>query len=175
MLSSLVLLLPIGIYRRCWGKFLIAKMHILSSIAILPNGEYYISCVVLKLQMAYIADTEHYCSITKRRLLYKLRRIAVAICWGKISIFHKAYLADTEHYCSITKRRILHKLRRIAVANGVYCRCWAVLQLSKSVNCIFRCQQAYKCSRCWVVLQMLITIAVAVAMWRYSTVWNKAS
>jgi hypothetical protein len=69
---------------------------VLSSYSVLPNGEYYISCAVLQLQIheefffhcyeAYIAD------------------------------------ADTKHYRSITKQRILYKLR-IAVANCVYCRC----------------------------------------------------
>jgi hypothetical protein len=52
------------------------------SIAVLPNGEYYRSCAVLQLKIAeknlnchisYIADTEHYCSITERRILHKLR------------------------------------------------------------------------------------------------------
>jgi hypothetical protein len=33
-----------------------------------------------KCHKAYFADTEHYCSITKRRILHKLRRIAVANC-----------------------------------------------------------------------------------------------
>ncbi len=154
MLGSTVLLLPVGIYRRCWGKISVAKklrLQILSGIAVLPNGECYISCAALQLLFAeekFQLPKSLYCSI--------------------------------EQYCSIAKRRILHKLRRITVANCVYCRCWVISSAVPNSRKLHIPLSTGVCSRCWVALQMLINIAVAatdaVAMWRYSTVVrNKAS
>jgi hypothetical protein len=42
-------------------------LQILSTIAVLPNGEYYISCVVLQLQMAYILQMLSSIAVAKQR------------------------------------------------------------------------------------------------------------